>query len=79
MKALTLANRLNIYLQWASPQFRVHLPKCISNSETQIKNGVAYKKSVPSCEVHPFASWLEGRNKIETKDHTVYAVALKTD
>ena len=44
MKALTLISHLSMYLKGGSPQFRADLPKCISNSEAQIENGVAYKK-----------------------------------
>ena len=43
MKALTLKIHANMYLQGESPQFQGYLPKCISNSEAQIENGVAHK------------------------------------
>ena len=44
MKALTLRIHANMYLQGESPQFQGYLPKCISNSEAQIENGVAHKR-----------------------------------
>ena len=44
MKALALRSHVNIYLQGESPQFQGYLPKCISNSEAQIENGVAHKR-----------------------------------
>ena len=62
MKALTLISHLSMYLKGGSPQFRADLPKCISNSEAQIENGVAYKKKCISEEKQHCVSTLRHRH-----------------
>ena len=45
LKTVTLTIHLNIYLQRGYPEFRGQLTETLSNSQAEIENGVAYKKS----------------------------------